>query len=235
MSRINIDDSIYRDFRFIKLIGVVGDYHKALGLMVAAWSLAQKHYINEENDRLIPLEDWDRSPFLIILEIGLAKKFEKGIHLCGAHEEFSWLLQRQYAGKMSALSRKRKESNGGSTKSNDRSIPFNENQRLRYGTQPPTPTPTPTPLTTTKTNSCLEFEKGFNPEIDNCRDYFAAEFPSIVFKKPIWIKIVDRFKSKQRFKIFCDNFLADDLLIPKGQNELQNMLADKILTAAGIK
>jgi len=103
VARINIEDSLYKDIRFTNLIIKLGSLDTALGAVVRAWSLAQKHFLNEDNARLIPLIEWERQ--LIskeILNCGLAEVREQGIYVVGAEEQFSWLLQKQSAGKQSA-------------------------------------------------------------------------------------------------------------------------------------
>lgn len=99
MARINIDDSIHSDHRFIALmIALGGDYYKAIGLLVSAWKLGQKHHKEEESDGLIPHEVWAGSPFEKILECGLAEKKEKGVYVKGGKKQFGWLEQKSSAG-----------------------------------------------------------------------------------------------------------------------------------------
>lgn len=110
MARINVEDSLYKDIRFVMLIGKLGSLEFALGAMVRAWSLAQEHYLNETNDRLIPLNEWQRQ--LIrneIIDVGLAEKRDHGIYVVGSFEQFDWLIQRQSAGKRSGESRRAKK------------------------------------------------------------------------------------------------------------------------------
>ena len=56
VARINIEDSIFKDSRFIKLTIRMGDFHKALGALVHAWIVAQKWYLTPE--RMIPKSEW---------------------------------------------------------------------------------------------------------------------------------------------------------------------------------
>lgn len=106
MARINIEDGIYKDHRFLNLIIKLGSIDTALGAVVRAWSLAQKHFLNEENGRLIPLSEWKKQSISDeIINTGLAEVREKGIYVEGSNEQFSWLLQKQAAGKKSAESR----------------------------------------------------------------------------------------------------------------------------------
>jgi len=101
MPRINIDDSVYRDHRFAKLIVEAGDYWRAVGLLVGAWGLAQKHFL--KHDGVIPSDDWHHSPFEILAKCGLAKEVEGGFYIRGTKEQFSWLKQRSEAGRIGGL------------------------------------------------------------------------------------------------------------------------------------
>lgn len=100
MARINIEDSLFKDPRFMKLMIKVWDRHKALGMVTDAYILAQQHYLNEESGRLIPLESWAHSELgdaLILCGLAVAEK--EGIYVCGSEKQFKWLLQRQNAGR----------------------------------------------------------------------------------------------------------------------------------------
>lgn len=221
MARINIEASIYSDFRFVALKDKIGDHYKALGLLVSAWALAQKHFLSEESSRFIPFNEWKLSPFHVLIDVGLAVENEKGVYVCGSNDQFSWLIQRKNAGKL-----------GGRPKKKGPAL-----FRLtdESGSNPLTLTLTPPPSPLIRRNTCEEFEKGFNPEIENCRDYFNDEYPSITFKKPVWIKIVDRFKDKHGLKVWCDEFMSGDKLSEMPKDDLQRLFASKILEAAGVK
>ena len=100
MARINIEDSLYKEKRFEKLMLKLGGRRAALGALVEAYMLAQKHYLNEANDRLIPFEEWAREEIAPeILECGLAERRDKGIYLKGSETQFGWLKQRSDSGK----------------------------------------------------------------------------------------------------------------------------------------
>ena len=100
MARINIDDAIYRDDSFIKLILKVQSKRIALGMIVEAFSLAQKFYLKPESDRLIPFDEWKRNGIADeLLEVGLAEVRETGIYVRGSSEQFDWLVVRAEAGR----------------------------------------------------------------------------------------------------------------------------------------
>src|ERR1035437_763446 len=127
MARINIEDSLFKEKAFEKLMFKLGSRREALGAIVEAFMLAQNHYTTEDNDRLIPLDDWKREEIADeIIECGFAEIRIKGIYVRGSAEQFSWLIQRQEAGKSSArLKAERKL-----TEVNDRSTTVNGSQPL---------------------------------------------------------------------------------------------------------
>lgn len=120
MARINIEDAIFRDHRFLTLAIKLGDPDRALGALVRAWCLAQKWYTKSE-DRRIPIDDWAKQLLpKELLETGLVESDGKSVRVAGADEQFSWLLERAEAGR--AGGRKSAES-----------------RKARYGTAQPPP------------------------------------------------------------------------------------------------
>ena len=106
MARINIEDSLFKDGRFLDLCIHYGDRQRALGAIVWAFIVAQKFFLSEESERLIPLNEWKRQKCDDkLIEFGLAETKDKGIYVCGSEDQFAWLLQKQAAGK--ALSEKK--------------------------------------------------------------------------------------------------------------------------------
>jgi len=110
MARINIDDSLFKEAGFFDLAIKLGSRRIALGAMVEAFILAQKHFLAESSDRLIPLSEWKREKISDeIIECGLAEVREKGIYVRGSKEQFSWLIQRSEAGKKGGLAKANKK------------------------------------------------------------------------------------------------------------------------------
>lgn len=138
MARINIEDTLFSDPRFIRLCIKLGCEFKGMGAVVAAFKLAQEHFLNKSNDRLIPVEDWKRRGIPEeFFEVGLAEIRDRGIYVSGSETQFSWLIQKQDAGKKSAeAKRAAKDAERDSTGVNGRSTEVN-------GAQPPTLTPSP--------------------------------------------------------------------------------------------
>lgn len=100
MARINIEDSLFKDARFIDLCIFYGDKAKALGVITWAFVVAQKFYLSEESARLIPLSEWKRQQCDDkLIEIGLAEMRPEGVYVSGSETQFAWLIQKQEAGK----------------------------------------------------------------------------------------------------------------------------------------
>lgn len=155
MARINIEDAIYKDMRFMQLVQKTGSVDAALGGLVRAWSLAQAHFLTLDNDRLIPLFEWKRQMIPdAVIEVGLAERREKGIYVCGAETQFAWLIQKQEAGKKSGEIRKKNTTTVVSQEVlkqlNGRSTDVNECSTYVHG---------PEPLTLTLTHSLTLKEK----------------------------------------------------------------------------
>lgn len=113
MARINIEDSLFKDSRFLKLVIKTGDQDKALGMVVWAFMIAQKHFLTDVNDslatasdRLIPIEDWKKQGCSdLLIEVGLAEKRGNGVYVSGSENQFKWLIQRQIAGQRGGLNK----------------------------------------------------------------------------------------------------------------------------------
>jgi hypothetical protein len=100
MARINIEDSLHSDDRYQNLIEKLADRYKALGMITAAFILAQKHWTKH---RGIPEDNWPAS-LDILLEVRLAERTfnESGmkiVYIKGSNEQFAWLEQKSAAGK----------------------------------------------------------------------------------------------------------------------------------------
>lgn len=138
MARINIEDSIYKDFRFMTLIMKTGSVDHALGCLVRAWSLAQDWFLVGDTQGMIPLAEWKKQGISdLLLEVKLAEAHDNLIRVSGSEEQFAWLIQKAAAGAKSGEARRKKsELNGCSTDVNVRSTEGN-------GDEPLTPTLSP--------------------------------------------------------------------------------------------
>jgi len=99
MARINIEDSIWKDQRFIDLIIQMKNTDQALGSLVRAYILAQQWYF--KNNRLIPLEEWKKQKLPdSLFTVGLATLVDDHwVKVSGSDDQFRWLLQKIEAGK----------------------------------------------------------------------------------------------------------------------------------------
>jgi hypothetical protein len=129
MPRINIEDSLFRDERYLDLVAKMGCKYKALGIVTSSFILAQKTWLKSES---IPQKAWPKD-MNILIELELAEVQEDGsIYIKGSRKQFDWLRQKQKAGKKSAQKRAQRKS----THVESRCDISNENQRLNNGAQP---------------------------------------------------------------------------------------------------
>lgn len=152
MARINIEDSLFKDSRWFKLLIKVGCEHKALGLITNAWILAQTNWLKY---KCIPDSSWKKD-LDILIEVDFAEKIENGVYIKGSVDAFSWLEQRSNSGK-SKSDRKIK-----SLKQNTKNVRTTA-ERLpngcRTATEPLTHSLTPSLTLTTNTNTIVENEQ----------------------------------------------------------------------------
>lgn len=106
MARINIEDSLFRDHRFMDFIIKMKNPDAALGALVRAWILAQKWYLTPE--KTIPIADWEKQRLPSeIIEVGLAEISDGKVRVVGIDDQFAWLEQRVIAGRKGGLSAKK--------------------------------------------------------------------------------------------------------------------------------
>jgi len=100
MARINVEDSLWADQRFIQLCIKTGDMAKAVGAVVLAFKLAQRFWVPDQ--RNIPSVQFRSTPLASdLIELGLAEYLEDDqfVYVKGTKEQFAWLIQRSEAGK----------------------------------------------------------------------------------------------------------------------------------------
>ncbi len=89
MSKIQIDDSIFSDERFIKLVMKTKNVHAALGMHCASLFLAKPYYLKNE---LIPHEKWPEG-LHILFDVELCAYYPEGVDVYSAHDSFDSLRQ----------------------------------------------------------------------------------------------------------------------------------------------
>lgn len=110
MARINIDEEIFTDPRFMALRGQLSEI-EAMGSLVMLWRLGQIYWKKKGGIELIPRSLFDmlqNSEILVRTSFVVIK--ENGIYCCGANERWGYLRndQKVAAGKKSAESRRKK-------------------------------------------------------------------------------------------------------------------------------
>lgn len=153
MARINIEDKLFSDGRYLALKNILGCEEIALGKLIVSWKLAQTYF--QKNGR-IPHKVFESAGLLPIFEADLALKEEDGYYVKGTRDQFAWLEQKSVAGKASAEARKEikegkkakntpkkaKEGNKKQQEVNENERTLNECQdpleRNGNGSQPPT-------------------------------------------------------------------------------------------------
>lgn len=179
MSRLNVEDKLWTDYRLKLLAKSMGSEFAALGALLSFWRVAQDFWVKNE---LVP-EDVFHGLGLPegLLEAGFAERTERGIYACGAETQFSWLLSAKKSGKKGGIAsgRKRRNKNNILSAEAERSDPSVLAKGKASETNPPTPTPTPSlSLTTLKSEAALRPANGVvpsgsqtNPVSIWCREY----------------------------------------------------------------
>lgn len=108
MARINIDDSIFSDPRFLFVCDEIGRF-KAMGEFVFLVRAAQKYWVDGSG---IPKESYSLFRFSeVFLTSGLVKEKDSFFYLSGSEEHFSWLAAKKENGKKGGRPRKENLSN----------------------------------------------------------------------------------------------------------------------------
>lgn len=107
MARINIEDSLFADGRFILLSTILGSPETALGKLIFAYRLAQGYYIEGKN---IPADIFELSGFESLLKVGLARREEDGgYYIAGSEDQFRWIVSKIENGKKGGRPAKQKD------------------------------------------------------------------------------------------------------------------------------
>ena len=107
MPRINIEDQLFTDGRFMALVHVCGCQDKALGKFIRATRMAQTYYMKGEK---IPSSLFILSGLGELINCGLAENRDDFIYLKGSEDQFKWIEQKRNAGiKSGEKRRKNKE------------------------------------------------------------------------------------------------------------------------------
>lgn len=95
MARINIEEKLFTDPRWMDLLTKVGCQYKAKGLLLTAWTIAQKHWLKS---KVIPEKAWPKD-LDVLIEVELATRRQDGsVYVKGSKKAFLWLEQKSRAG-----------------------------------------------------------------------------------------------------------------------------------------
>lgn len=131
MARLNIEDSLINDERFIFVCNKIGRY-QAMGQFVFLAKLAQRYWLEK---KLIPESVYSLGEFSdVFLTSGLVEKKEDGFYLKGSEEHFAWIISKKENGVKSGEARKNKAL--GRTKSNDTRTNLNDGEPLTLSLSP---------------------------------------------------------------------------------------------------
>ena len=104
MARLNVEDSLWSDPRFLRLCAKLGDEIQAIGSVILAWKLAQKHWC--PNKQLIPENVFKEAGLPEeLISIGLAERHKDGIRMRGCEEHFEWWFKKVNSGRLGGLAK----------------------------------------------------------------------------------------------------------------------------------
>lgn len=107
MARINVEDSLWSDPRFMRLIVKIGNEFTAIGAVVSAWKIAHRYWCPDKKP--IPEAAFKEAGLPeALIEVALADRTPEGIRIRGSEEHFAWWFDKRSAGIRSAEVRKKK-------------------------------------------------------------------------------------------------------------------------------
>ena len=102
MARINIEDHLFKDSRWNKLLIKTQCEYKALGLVTTAWIIAQEHWLDHKG---VPAKAWPKELNILIETEFATRKADDSVYVKGSRKAFAWLEQRSEAGKKGGQSK----------------------------------------------------------------------------------------------------------------------------------
>lgn len=144
MARINIEDELSFDPRFQAVIQTLGNADTAVGMAYRLFRLAQRYWGDDR--KFIPNEIYDMHGLDIFLTVGLARRCDDGVYVCGTRDHLEWYAERKDAARAGGLksAESRKQKTGTSIPSGGSNNP---NKTRRSKTEPNASKPNPLALT----------------------------------------------------------------------------------------
>lgn len=119
MARLNVEDKIYRDDRFIKLCHLIGGKRNAIGTCVLIWDSAQYWY-SRSPSTLIPMEEWKKiEGNESAIKVGLAEMRDGGIYVMGTDEHCKHIRANIKNGQKGGIENQRRIRQAKSSKSSE--------------------------------------------------------------------------------------------------------------------
>jgi hypothetical protein len=117
VARINVEDGLFIDQRWLDLVVKLQNADTALGALVRAWRVAQDYW--KQNSNGIPKAVWKAQRLNdTIIEVGLAEDLGEFVKIWNSEKHFAWVRQKVEAGKA-----------GGKKSGTARSKTIKENQK----------------------------------------------------------------------------------------------------------
>jgi hypothetical protein len=97
VARINVEDQLFTDQRWLDLVIKLQDPDKALGALVRAWRVGQEYW--KQNRHGIPKSVWKTQKLNdAIVDVGLAEDRGEFIKIWNSEKHFAWIEQKVTAG-----------------------------------------------------------------------------------------------------------------------------------------
>lgn len=120
MARINIEDDLWSDPRFMRLCILLGDEARAVGAVVLGWRTAQKYWCPDRKP--IPRQVFiDAMLSNELVTSGLAVVVDDDIRMRGSEEHFDWWFQKQEAGRKGGIASAAKRALSGAKRDSSKS------------------------------------------------------------------------------------------------------------------
>lgn len=191
MARISVEERLYSDKRWTKLVIKLQDEEKALGALVRAWSTAQHYW--KEHDHGIPKGVWKTQELNnALIDAGFAIDNGDFFKMVDSEIHFAWIRQKVKAGQAGGIA---------SGKSRVENIKENS-KREEAGASAANPIPITITIPNTKNTNTKNKSKSITPDgFEFCLNEFKNHFPNTT-KGP---KAVERFREQ----IKSENDLED--------------------------
>lgn len=111
MARLNIEEDLFTDQRFLDLVIALGDVDRALGALVRCWRLGQKFW--KYSDHGIPKKEWKTQRIRDeIIDVGMAEDLGDFVRVVQSEKHFGWIRERVESGRRGGISAQKVQKSG---------------------------------------------------------------------------------------------------------------------------